>query len=89
MFKPQVHPTDKARTPPPLLSGTTRDTPAILDPICELLALFPNIHKPRPSLKYLERVPNIVLVHLALVIHKALLSFALNLASPHAPFDRS
>ena len=52
---------------PPLFSSI-RDTPAIFDPVCELLALLPNIHKPWPGLKHLERIPNIVLIHLALII---------------------
>src|SRR3569833_1621684 len=61
---------------------------AVLDPFGKLLPLLPDVDEARPSLQHAEGVAHVVLIHLALGIHEALLALAFDLARPLAPMDR-
>lgn len=68
------------------LVGVTSFTLA-LGPLGELLPLFPNIHKSRPNLEDLERIPAIVLLNLSCTVSEPVRPLTLNLPCPHVPSD--
>lgn len=62
---------------------------SFLHPFCEFPALLPNVHEIGPAFQHAKRVSHEVLVGRSAVVRETLPAFALDLACPHAPFDRS
>lgn len=58
-------------------------------PLRKLLPLLSDIDKPGSTLQDAERIPNKILLNLAISTQESILAFALNLASPNTPLDRS